>query len=213
MMYSAIFLGIFAFSMMFHTSNQIPHLVDFVANRVFWNICIWQRNKETKYTQDTLHISSYLIFCNVWASAQFERETLTTRMLKLKASVGKGKSVIRRARRNRITNAAGKALPSQGIWTIRNTMQKSISLEKALSVSCEGHFANSPMSITHDIPQKTLLTNRDLYTLALWEASSLRSFVLTSNNLFLLFLIVLEKSVFLSSSKNTFQLLCDGKAR
>ena len=168
MMYSAIFLGIFAFSMMFHTSNQIPHLVDFVANRVFWNICIWQRNKGTKYTQDTLHISSYLIFCNVWASAQFEREALTTRMLKLKASVGKGKSVIRRARRNRITNAAGKALPSQGIWTIRNTMQKSISLENALSVSCEGHFANSPMSIKHDIPQKTLLTNSLCRTIHEW---------------------------------------------
>ena len=46
--YSALFGVILECTMGFHTSNKIPHLGDLVVKRIFSNIYIWPRNKQTK---------------------------------------------------------------------------------------------------------------------------------------------------------------------
>ena len=44
----AFFWGILACTMVFHTSKKFPSLADYLVKRIFRNIHIWPRNKQTK---------------------------------------------------------------------------------------------------------------------------------------------------------------------
>ena len=44
----AIFLGIFACTMVFHTSKKFPNLADYMVKRIFYNIQLWPKNKPSK---------------------------------------------------------------------------------------------------------------------------------------------------------------------
>ena len=44
----AFFQGILAYTMVFHTSKKFPSLTDNMVKRIFGNIHVWPRNKQTK---------------------------------------------------------------------------------------------------------------------------------------------------------------------
>ena len=45
-----MFLGIFECTIVFHTSKKFPNLADYMVKRIFHNIQLWLRNKQSKLT-------------------------------------------------------------------------------------------------------------------------------------------------------------------